>query len=259
MFTKLSKTRPFALATLTAVVTLGSVATALPATATTPTTVELTTNCDAPLELTANVGDTIIITMTHPGCSGSEPSTENDFGYASVNNLNGTYSDGTANYPGTSTAAGFLDYVSATNGSYFADYYWSTPSSTDHDWSTLQTTDGGADAVVTTTLRATDGAGNALAVGSTVADIFKDAAPFIGDPGFDHGVVEYAITYAGGSADGAGTGTGTGSGTDAETAAPVLAHTGSDTTPYVLGAIALLALGLALRAGFARKREVVNN
>jgi hypothetical protein len=232
-----------AVASITAVVALGIGSPALPAAAVTPAIVQLTTNCDAPLELRANVGDVIEITMTHPGCSGSEPSIENSYGYASLNNLNGTYSDGTANYPGTSTGAGFLDYVSHSAGLYFADYYWSTPTSTVHDWSVIQTLDGGEDVVVMATLRATDGAGNPLTIGSTVADIFQDVPPFFGSPGHAYGVREFAVTYAGLPSGSAGS-------SDAE-----LAKTGLAQIPLIPSVLLAVTLGLALilRSRMGRK------
>jgi hypothetical protein len=182
--------------------------------------------------------------MTHPGCSGSEPSVENAYGYASFNNLNGTYTDETPDYPGTSTGAGFLDYVSHSAGSYYEDCYWSTPSSTVHDWSLVQSLDRGEDAVITATLRATDGLGNPLTTGSTVADIFQDVPPYV------HGVREFAVTYAGPSSN-AGS---------AESSEAELAKTGLDRLPLLLSVFTAVTLGLALllRSRMGRKRDLTN-
>jgi len=119
-----------------------------------------------------------------------------------------------------------------------------------HDWSLVQSLDGCEDAVITATLRATDGLGNPLTTGSTVADIFQDVAPFFNTPGYVHGVREFAVTYAGPSSAAGSAGS-----SEAE-----LAKTGLDRLPLVLSVFTAVALGLALllRSRMGRMRDLTN-
>lgn len=148
-----------------------------------PQTINVTVDCGHALSVTADIGDTIVFTMTQPGCN----QTTN---YANFNNLNGTYFNGLGSgFVGTATGSGFLDYVSHTQGTVKSNDYWNNHGGQD-DWYVMQTLTGGQDVEITTTLRATDGNGAALQVGSNIADIFTQ-------PNLQSTAVEYLVTYAG--------------------------------------------------------------
>lgn len=164
-------------------------------------TVTIETDCTGEVWLKANVGDTVVITMKHSGCNGDDA--DNGGNYANLNNLNGTFFtdaeydvDGDSNtpeiapYQGTATGAGYLEYVSHTQGTTKATDYWSDPSrGSQDDWYVLQTAAGGPDVSVTTTLRATDGNGEPLRAGVTLGDIYTE--PVFYQP------VEFPIRWAG--------------------------------------------------------------
>jgi hypothetical protein len=113
-------------------------------------TVTVTLQCDAPVTLVADPGDTIVLTMG-AGCSADWE----------LFNANGTWT------PETFTEAGYLDFVSATPSGDFHPYY-----RYDNDWFQWQSDT--LDRVVTTTLLPTDGAGAPLAPGVTVAEVDDD-------------------------------------------------------------------------------------
>jgi LPXTG-motif cell wall-anchored protein len=147
-----------------------------------PQTINLTVDCGHALSVTADVGDTIVFTMTHPGCNQST-------NYANIYNVNGTYFSGIGSgYEGTATGSGFLDYVSHTQGTVKTTDYWHSHGGQD-DWFVMQTLTGGQDVEITTTLRTTDGNGAALQVGSNIAEIYTQVG--------GNRPVEYLVTYAG--------------------------------------------------------------
>jgi hypothetical protein len=135
---------------------LMSVAGASPASAATQ---DLSTNCDTPLHVTGNPGDTVVIHMG-VGCT-------YDAGYRwYVWNINGTYvaEDVPA---GSATASGFLTYVATSNAQSTGD-----SSVFGTDW--WAESDGSGDTVVTAMIRSTDGAGNPLVNGSVLGNIYAD-------------------------------------------------------------------------------------
>lgn len=113
-------------------------------------TVNVTLQCDAPVTVVADPGDTIVFTMGTSCASDWE-----------LFNINGTWT------PDTYTQAGYLDFDSATpSGGFTPDYRY------DNDWFQWQSAT--LDRVVTTTLLPTDGAGAPLAPGVTVAEVDDD-------------------------------------------------------------------------------------
>lgn len=134
-----------------------------------------TTNCDAPLTVTGTPGDEVTFTFG-PRCSDN---------YWYVWNLNGTYDSGDYD------ESGFLDFGTATpspaSGYFYPTYYY------DNDWYLYNTYDGTPTQSFTATIRATDGAGNPIRYGSTMASISFYYSPY----------QSYAITYGGaGEAEG---------------------------------------------------------
>jgi hypothetical protein len=134
-----------------------------------------TTNCDAPVTVTGNVGDDVTITFG-PGC------TPGQWWY--LWNVNGTYYNPATTYD----QSGFLDYVSSTDPSEYlpSDDYAD-------DWYVYNPTPSGGQSV-TATIRATDGAGNPLRYGATMANITESYSPYL----------SLAVVY-GGTGEDAGT------------------------------------------------------
>lgn len=234
---------------LTAAVALlgASVVFATPAQAA-PQTVNVTIDCTQAVSVTADVGDTIVFTMVHPTCDGKGGAPGN---FANFNNLNGTYFNGLGSgYTGTATGAGFLAYVSHTQGTTKNTDYWFNHGGQD-DWYVMQTASNASTAsvAITTTLLATDGNGAALAVGSVIADVFTEATYL--------SPIEYLVTYAGPR-----TSNNSNSNSSSSTPSPTasassaaLAATGQSMSAGIViagGAVLLLVTGAALIA--LRKR-----
>lgn len=233
--------KTFAIASIATVAALALTVGGAPSMATADT-INYTIDCAHDLSVTADVGDTLVFTMTHPGCNGVAEPTGN---FANFNNLNGTYFNGIGSgYEGTATSSGFLDYVNHTEGTVTNTDYWFNHGGAD-DWYVMQTesTSSTNSVVITTTLRDHDGANNPLVVGSIIGDIFTQGAG---------GVVEYTIAYAGPRTE-----------TDADSQSASsdstadLADTGSNTSVLGLGALALAALGVAagILARSLKRRE----
>lgn len=209
---------------------LASALAALPAEAA-PKTLNFTVDCAHPISVTADVGDTLIFTMVHPGCDGDAPSDAHPEGnYANLDNVNGTYFTGIGtHYQGTARGSGFLNYVSHAPDTYSANDYWYRHAGQD-DWGVLQTaSEADGPVVITTTLRAKDGNGIALRRGSVLADIFTQQSMDTS--------AEYLVTYAG---------------PRTVPTKPALAQTGLDVSSEFFGALALGSLGVAI-SFFARK------
>ncbi len=213
-----------------------------------PQTINVAIDCTQAVSVTADVGDTIVFTMVHPTCDGKNGAPGN---FASFNNLNGTYFNGLGSgYTGTATGAGFLAYVSHTQGTTKNTDYWDSHGGQD-DWYVMQTESdtSTASVAITTTLLAADGNGTALATGSTIADIYTEAV--------DRSPIEYAVTYAGPRTSN-NSNSNSSSSTPSPTAAAssvALASTGKSMSTGVAiagGAILLLVLGATLVA--LRKR-----
>lgn len=168
--------------------TVSSSAAAAPATpVVAPATISVDILCNGDVWINANVGDTIVFTMKHPDCNGDQGPIGN---YANFNNLNGSYYS-PPTYTGNATGAGFLTYVSKTGSTTYAQSdYWGSPSrGSQDDWYVMQSGGGLADVSVTTTLRASDGNGDALVHGSVIGDVYTEDASF--NP------TEYNVRWAG--------------------------------------------------------------
>lgn len=189
MLTAASLIRAIAMAAIAAILAAGAATTiglraeAAPAPS---NTVYLTTDCSGPLSVTADIGDTIKLTMQQPGCNGDNEPVGN---YANFNNLNGTYYNGSPAYNGNATGAGFLTYVSHTQGTVKNVDYWAGIDADQDDWYVMQTGTGVTNVEITMTLRALDGNGTPLRVGSVIGDIYTE--PVYQAP------VEYLVTWAG--------------------------------------------------------------
>ena len=194
-------------------------------------TLTYTVDCAHAISVTANVGDTLVFTMVHPGCNGANPNTGN---FANFNNLNGTYFDGIGSgWEGTATSSGFLEYVSHTEGTATNTDYWHNHGGAD-DWYVMQTasTSSTNPVVITTTLRDHDGASNPLVVGSVLGDIFLQPMGV---------TTEYLITYAGPRTDGADSE----SESSSSSASAELSDTGFNGSPWLFGALGVVAFGAA--------------
>ncbi len=200
-----------------------------------PQTINVTIDCAHAVSVTADVGDTIVFKMTHPGCNGAAYGHALGGNFANLDNLNGTYFAGIGSgFEGTATGSGFLDYVSHTQGTFTDTDYWHDHGGQD-DWYVMQTdsTESTSAVEITTTLRSTDGNGASLGVGATIADIYTQ--PDGTTP------VEYAVTYAGPRSD---------------TSSSALASTGRSTSNELLlvgGAAVLLLVGGVLLALLRRR------
>jgi hypothetical protein len=111
-------------------------------------TVSITTDCNSDVDLYANVGDTVIITLSDV-CAGGE--TVGGFVY----NINGPFPDGYSE-------SGYFGTADVINSA----YTWSS-SSYSNDWGAYS--DGTGTTQVTTSLLASNGASVPLTIGSTVA------------------------------------------------------------------------------------------
>ncbi len=133
-----------------------------------------TTNCDAPLTVTGKVGDQVTINFGS-GCTPSQ--------WWYLWNVNGTYYNPATTY----TESGFLDYMSSTDPSQYT-----SSSSYTGDWYVYNPAPDGGQSM-TATIRATDGMGNALRYGVTMANISEYYSPYL----------SLAVTYGGtGEAEG---------------------------------------------------------
>jgi hypothetical protein len=198
--------------------------------------INITVNCDEPIDVTADIGDTLVFTLKHDGCNGSFNWGDPAGNFANLNNLNGTYfSDVTydvdnnpntpdvAPFQGNATGSGFLTYVGRTQNTKMAyDYWGKLANGSQDDWYIVQTEAGGQDVVITTILRATDGNGTPLAVGSAIANIYTESV--------DYAPEEFLVRYAG------------------PRTVTTLAKTGVDSAGYVGSVALLLILGTTLMA-----------
>jgi hypothetical protein len=133
-------------------------------------TVNLTVDCINDTTLTADPGDTIVITMG-PTCT-STPTT-------SLYNGNGPY----GNVPGGATASGYLMEPTSTGTAKAYGIQSNVPGALgQRDWYAHSA--GSGTTVITTTLAATDGVGTELFVGAAIAE-HGDGAP------------QHLITWAG--------------------------------------------------------------
>lgn len=157
--------------------------------------INISVTCDSPIDVTADIGDTLVFTLQHEGCDGSNYWDDPAGNFANFNNLNGTYfsdyeTGGQMPYQGTATGSGFLTYVGHTQNTKMSYDYWGRiANGSQDDWYVLQTPHGGDDVVITTVLRAVDGNGSALAVGSVIANVFTEPAEVSPE--------EFLVTYAG--------------------------------------------------------------
>lgn len=122
-----------------------------------PITVAITTDCSSDIDLVADIGDTILITL----------------GLACLS-LDGVVYNGDAPWPGSTTESGFLGsptFINAVSSSTSLNYA--------NDWYTLS--NGLGTTQVSAVLQGANGAGFALRPGSTIAVVGPDslAQPFV--------------------------------------------------------------------------------
>jgi hypothetical protein len=144
------------LATVAATLTVlgGGAIAAAPVASAAGATVSITTDCNHDVGLQANVGDTVVITMT-ADCLSNQ---------GVVWNINALFV--------SATASGFFDAAAFQNAG-------SNDSSDSFSGDWYAYSDGSGTTTITTTLRGQDGAGNPIQVGSFLADIgFSANGPY---------------------------------------------------------------------------------